>query len=202
MPVHQFSLLVQSAGTALLFVVFVLLYQKIRRRAFLDWIASWAFLLASLTSLFLLPFTRQGQVFFFFLHACVLAHALLLLRGVRRFRDERIRSRKLELLWVLPIVGLVMYVSLTVLERFPHIYNYPVAVTNENARELYTLGRRWLSVTKTILTASLGFAFYATVQTARGQLRGLSQWYLPVLLLTLSAVTGVVLVRMWRTRSS
>jgi uncharacterized membrane protein len=103
---------------------------------------------------------------------------------------------------VLPIVGLVMYVSLSVLERFPHIYNYPVAVTNQNARELYTLGRRWLSVTKTILTASLGFAFYATVQTARGELRGLSQWYLPVLLLTLSAVTGIVLVRMWRAKSS
>jgi diguanylate cyclase (GGDEF)-like protein len=112
MPVHQFSLLVQSAGTALLFVVFVLLYQKIRRRAFLDWIASWAFLLASLTSLFLLPFLGQGRLFFFFLHACVLAHALLLLRGVRRFRDERIRSSKLELLWILPIVGLSWWTSL------------------------------------------------------------------------------------------
>ena len=49
MPVHQFSLLVQSAGTALLFIVFVLLYQQIKRKAFLDWIASWAFLLCGLS---------------------------------------------------------------------------------------------------------------------------------------------------------
>ena len=45
MPVYQFSLLIQAAGTVLLFLLFLLLYQKIRRRAFLDWIASWAFLL-------------------------------------------------------------------------------------------------------------------------------------------------------------
>jgi diguanylate cyclase (GGDEF)-like protein len=111
MPVHQFSLLVQSAGTALLFIVFVLLYQKIRRRAFLDWIASWAFLLASLTSLFLLPFFGQNRVFFFLVHACVLNHALLLLRGVRRFRDERRPSSKRELLWIVPILGLSWWTS-------------------------------------------------------------------------------------------
>ncbi|HSD72046.1 MAG TPA: GGDEF domain-containing protein [Thermoanaerobaculia bacterium] len=112
MPVHQFSLLVQSAGTALLLIVFVLLYQKIRRRAFLDWIASWAFLFASLTSLFLLPFLGQNRWFFFFLHSCVLAHALLLLRGVRRFRNDGLRSRKRELLWIIPILGLAWWTSL------------------------------------------------------------------------------------------
>jgi diguanylate cyclase (GGDEF)-like protein len=112
MPVHQFSLLVQSAGTALLLIVFVLLYQKIRRRAFLDWIASWAFLFVSLTSLFLLPFLGQNRWFFFFLHSCVLAHALLLLRGVRRFRNESLRSRKRELLWIIPILGLSWWTSL------------------------------------------------------------------------------------------
>ena len=112
MPVHQFSLLVQSAGTALLLIVFVLLYQKIRRRAFLDWIASWAFLFASLTALFLLPFLGQNRWFFFFLHSCVLAHALLLLRGVRRFRNEGLRSRKRELLWIFPILGLAWWTSL------------------------------------------------------------------------------------------
>ena len=112
MPVHQFSLLVQSAGTALLFVVFVLLYQKIRRRAFLDWIASWAFLLVSLTTLIFLRYLGGSQASFFVLHACVLAHALLLLRGVRRFRDDRLRSSKAELLWIVPIVGLSWWTSL------------------------------------------------------------------------------------------
>ncbi len=111
MPVYQFSLLVQSAGTALLFIVFVLLYQKIRRRAFLDWIGSWAFLLAGLTALFLLPYLGSSHGFYFFLHSCLLAHALLLLRGVRRFRDERARSSTGEFLWILPILALSWWTS-------------------------------------------------------------------------------------------
>ncbi|HEY6065229.1 MAG TPA: hypothetical protein VIY96_03680, partial [Thermoanaerobaculia bacterium] len=112
MPVHQFSLLVQSAGTALLLLVFVLLYQKIRRRAFLDWIASWAFLLTSLMVVVLFPYYGEQRVFFFILHACVLAHALLLLRGVRRFRDERARSSRWELAWIVPVVALSWWASL------------------------------------------------------------------------------------------
>ena len=42
------SLVVQAAGTVLLFVVFLLLYRKFRRPAFLDWIASWGFFLIGL----------------------------------------------------------------------------------------------------------------------------------------------------------
>jgi diguanylate cyclase (GGDEF)-like protein len=111
MPVYQFSLLLQSAGTALLFIVFVLLYQKIRRRAFLDWIASWAFLLVGLTALFLLPSFGHRRSFFFVLNSCFVAHALLLLRGVRRFRDERIPSRTRELLWIFPVLALSWWTS-------------------------------------------------------------------------------------------
>ena len=48
MHTYLFSLLIQAAGTVLLFVVFLLLYRKFRRPAFLDWIASWAFFLTGL----------------------------------------------------------------------------------------------------------------------------------------------------------
>lgn len=111
MPAHEFSLLVQSAGTALLFLAFVLLYQKIRRKAFLDWIASWAFLLVGLSTLVLLPQFGPSRGLFFFVHACLLTHVLFLLRGARRFRDERLRSNRLELLWIVPVLALSWWTS-------------------------------------------------------------------------------------------
>ena len=111
MPVHQFSLLVQSAGTALLFIVFILVYQRIKRKAFLDWIASWALLLAGLSALVLLPYLGTSRLFFFFVHACLLGHVLFLLRGARRFRDEGLRASRFELLWILPIIGLSWWTS-------------------------------------------------------------------------------------------
>ncbi|MDQ5857135.1 MAG: GGDEF domain-containing protein, partial [Acidobacteriota bacterium] len=111
MPVQQFSLLVQSAGTALLFIVFVLLYQKLNRKAFLDWIASWAFLLGGLSALLLLPELGPSRGFFFFLHACLLFHIFFLLRGVRHFRDDRLRASRIELLWILPVLALSWWTS-------------------------------------------------------------------------------------------
>ena len=45
--------------------------------------------------------------------------------------------------FILPIVCLlVVYLPLTILQRFPNTYNFPVKVTEENAEILYTMGVR------------------------------------------------------------
>src|SRR5215813_3479305 len=94
----QFAQLIQAAGTLLLFLLFLLLYQKIRRRAFLDWIASWAFLFISLVFRLVLPTVGETRPFVFLLHLSLLAHVVFLLRGVRQFRDERAGRGPMELL--------------------------------------------------------------------------------------------------------
>src|SRR5712691_7378168 len=122
MPVHQFSLLVQAAVTFLLFLLFLLLYKKIRRRAFFDWIASWAFLWLGLALSFLLssplePRARQffsigeSRPFIFLLHVALLAHVVFLLRGVRHFRDERSSRGPMELLWIVPVIAIAWWTA-------------------------------------------------------------------------------------------
>lgn len=112
MPVYQFSLLIQAAGTVLLFLLFLLLYRKIRRRAFLDWIASWAFLLCGLGFQLAIPYVGEGRSFVFLLHISLLAHVVFLLRGVRRFRDERAGTGAWELLWILPVVAIAWWTAI------------------------------------------------------------------------------------------
>ncbi len=112
MPVYQFSLLIQAAGTVLLFLLFLLLYKKIRRRAFLDWIASWAFLLCGLGLELVMPMIAETRSFIFLLHIALLAHVLFLLRGVRRFRDERAGTGAYELLWIVPIVAIAWWTAM------------------------------------------------------------------------------------------
>jgi diguanylate cyclase (GGDEF)-like protein len=112
MPVYQFSLLIQAAGTVLLFFLFLLLYQKIRRRAFLDWIASWAFLLCGLGLQLALPYLGETRALIFLLHVALLAHLAFLLRGVRRFRDERSSSNAYELLWILPVLAIAWWTAM------------------------------------------------------------------------------------------
>ncbi len=115
MATQPFALLVQAAGTILLFVVLLLLYRKFRRPAFLDWIASWGFFLAGLALLWALRAAggpAEGrQISVFALNVAMLGHLFFLLRGVYRFRSERAESRPAEMLWALPILGLAWLLS-------------------------------------------------------------------------------------------
>ncbi|HTR03861.1 MAG TPA: GGDEF domain-containing protein [Thermoanaerobaculia bacterium] len=108
MDTQPFALLVQAAGTILLFIVLLLLYRKFRRPAFLDWIASWGFFLAGLALLWAVRASggpgESRVIPAFALNVAMLAHVFFLLRGVRRFRDERATSRPVDMLWALPIL--------------------------------------------------------------------------------------------------
>jgi diguanylate cyclase (GGDEF)-like protein len=113
MQPHQFSLLVQAAGTVLLFVVFLLLYRKFRRPPFLDWIASWAFFLLSLLLLWFMrsPIATPPRLLLLAQVAAMLAHVFFLLRGVWRFREEQPASRPMEMLWAIPILAAAWLLS-------------------------------------------------------------------------------------------
>ena len=110
MPIYQFSLLIQAAGTALLLALFVLVYRRIRLPALLEWITSWAFLLAGLGLLWLIPRSAPNRNLLLGQHAALLAHALFLLRGIGRLRDPR-GGRIAELLWLAPVVGVAWLTS-------------------------------------------------------------------------------------------
>src|ERR1700720_4737384 len=84
MDTDLFSLLVQAAGTVLLFVVFLLLYREFGLPAFLDWIASWAFFLASIGLLAVSRAEAWRRVALPALELALLAHVFFLLRGVWR----------------------------------------------------------------------------------------------------------------------
>jgi diguanylate cyclase (GGDEF)-like protein len=113
MQAYLFSLVVQAAGTVLLFVVFLLLYRKFRRPAFLDWIASWGFFLVGLLlrGLILSPLVEHSRLGLLALVLALVAHVFFLLRGVWRFRQERPVSRPAEMLWTVPILAFAWWLS-------------------------------------------------------------------------------------------
>jgi uncharacterized membrane protein len=50
--------------------------------------------------------------------------------------------------WLLPVIGVVLAVPLTVLSRFPHTFNYPCVITPENAERQYRMARLLLAIVK------------------------------------------------------
>ena len=82
----------------------------------------------------------------------------------------------------LPVIASLLFVGLTVLNRYPHIFNYPTAITEDNALRLYTLATRMLRYLKLVLLVVFGGIGFMTVQHATGKAAGLGAWFLPLTL--------------------
>ena len=82
----------------------------------------------------------------------------------------------------LPFIATLLFILLTILNRYPHIFNYPSPVTQENALRLYTLATRMLRYLKLVLLVVFGGIGFMTVQHATGKAAGLGVWFLPLTL--------------------
>ena len=74
---------------------------------------------------------------------------------------------------VLPVVALVMYTLLTVIARLPHLANYPIKITPENAAHQYRMTTVMLSVLKVEIMWLLTFVGAKIIRIAEGTARTL-----------------------------
>lgn len=86
-------------------------------------------------------------------------------------------------LFLLPVIGTFMYLMMTILEAFPHIYNFPVEITQENAPVQYRMATRLIRILKTVILAVFSFISFQTVKTATGGTAGLGRAFLPIFLM-------------------
>jgi uncharacterized membrane protein len=82
----------------------------------------------------------------------------------------------------LPVIATLLFIGLIVLNRYPHIFNYPSPVTQDNALRLYTLATRMLRYLKLVLVVVFGGIELMTIQHATGKGAGLGVWFLPLTL--------------------
>nr|WP_319489549.1 DUF1648 domain-containing protein [uncultured Caproiciproducens sp.] len=99
-------------------------------------------------------------------------------------------------LLMLPVMAVILYVAMTILERFPWAYNYAVEITEENAAYQYKLGRQMLEWIKCIIIVIFLYLQWQTEQVARGLSAGLGAWFLPVSMLALFGGLGFGIYKM------
>lgn len=82
----------------------------------------------------------------------------------------------------LPGIATVLFIGLTILNRFPHIFNYPETITQTNALRQYTYATRLVRFLK--LSVALIFLALLTMTslTALHRASGLEYWFLPAAL--------------------
>lgn len=79
----------------------------------------------------------------------------------------------------LPIIGLLIYAMMIILSRFPQIYNFPVAITEENAPAQYQMARTLVIWLGAYIPWMFAYLVWMSVQSAVHKAEGLGGWFLP-----------------------
>ena len=103
-------------------------------------------------------------------------------------------------LLALPVVMVVFYVLLGVLSRFPHVFNYPVPITVENAGTQYQNARTMLSWLKVEVLGIFAYLEWCIIETALRKTQDLGWLFLPVSLIAVFGTMGYYMIRMFKNR--
>jgi uncharacterized membrane protein len=87
-------------------------------------------------------------------------------------------------------IGLLLFVMLKVINNYPHTFNYPVKITEENAVEHYQSAMQMMSMMNVFCAAIFAYLVYTTIQTANGMANGVSPYFIYVVIGALILVIG------------
>jgi uncharacterized membrane protein len=81
-------------------------------------------------------------------------------------------------LWLLPILGSVIFGLMTYINRRPDWFNFPVKITAENALTQYTMATRLIRVLKASVTILFAYLVWGIISVSKGIQEGLGTWLL------------------------
>ncbi|MEH7109958.1 DUF1648 domain-containing protein [Bacillus sp. JJ1764] len=100
-------------------------------------------------------------------------------------------------IWTIPIIESLLFITLSFVERYPHVYNYPVRITEENAPRLYFEARRMMVILNFEIVLLLSLITWESVQVAKG-MDSHGGWFLPVFLFIILGTVGITVYRLIR----
>ncbi|MEH1910621.1 DUF1648 domain-containing protein [Nostoc sp.] len=85
-----------------------------------------------------------------------------------------------KVLWLLPLVGLAIYGLLTFISRYPHTFNYPVVITEQNALQQYQIACSMLNWLKSEMVWIFVYIEWQIFHLATTENPNLGVWFIPV----------------------
>lgn len=83
---------------------------------------------------------------------------------------------------ILPLIATILFIAMTILNKFPHLFNYPTPITPKNAFQQYTNATRLIRFLKLIIVFVFGLIEFQTFRIVNGQSSELGVWFLPLTL--------------------
>jgi len=94
-------------------------------------------------------------------------------------------------IWALPVISLAQCLIMLPLSLIPRSYNYPYAITAQNAPRQYSLGRSLILAVNFEITVLFSHITWATVRVAFGHVSGIGTFFVAIMLATLGITVGI-----------
>ena len=101
-------------------------------------------------------------------------------------------------IFILPVIASIVFAGMTILNKYPHIFNYPANLTNENALRQYTNATSMLRYIKSIIVVIFLLIVLFTYWTAIGKTSGLGVWFVPLTFVMIACPTIYFVVKSYR----
>jgi uncharacterized membrane protein len=88
-------------------------------------------------------------------------------------------------IFILPAIISLVYILLTILNKYPHLFNYPQTITADNAKEAYTKATQLLRIIKLIIIVFTVIIMLDMVRSAKDGHSKLTWWIIPVFILAM-----------------
>ncbi|WP_155593302.1 DUF1648 domain-containing protein [Lysinibacillus cavernae] len=100
---------------------------------------------------------------------------------------------KIEL-FILPFIGLFLWMLLGLLEKAPHMHNYPACLNENNVEAFYLNSRKILNEVKNFCLILFAFISFQMVRIGLGEANSLGWWFLPVIIIgtVIPIIKGIV----------
>ena len=103
-------------------------------------------------------------------------------------------------LFILPAIASIIFIGITKLNKYPHIFNYTVTITQENTESQYTVATRMLRILKLVCVLVFFLIVLFTWLTTLGNVTGLGRWFLPFALSLVIIPVGYFLIKLFRSK--
>ena len=85
-------------------------------------------------------------------------------------------------IWLLPVLGILTFVLLFVLNKYPHFHNYSVNITEDNGLKNYRLSTRIIRFTNLFVAILFAYIQYMMVEHGKGNVINLGSWFTPTII--------------------
>ena len=102
--------------------------------------------------------------------------------------------------FLLPVIGTISAVFLYLLSRYPQLYNYPVALTEQNIRAQYQNSRSAILWMGAEIACLVAYSEFGIAQVSLGKAQGFGTGFLPIFLLVLVGSGAIHIYKAYKAR--